>query len=476
MTLWTAAEAAEATGGRAQGDWTASGVSIDTRSLAPGDLFVALKDVRDGHDFVAQALGKGAAAALVSRVPDDVAPDAPLLVVKDVLTGLQDLGRAGRARMTGKVAAVTGSVGKTSTKEMLLAIFADQGRTHASVASYNNHWGVPLTLARMPRDTEYAVIEIGMNHPGEIAPLSKMAKPHVALVTTVAAAHLEAFEDISGIAVEKASIFEGVVPNGIAVLNADVETSAILMAKALDCKLRNISFGKHGYDFRLLRADLQGDTTVVQAQMGADPLLFKLSSPGAHFAMNALGALAVVAALRADIALAVGSLGRWKPYKGRGQRERIYLDVVDTRLTLELLDDSYNANPTSMAAALEVLAAVPVTNNIGRVSKGRRIAYLGDMKELGPDAVALHAGLAHLEATSKIDEIHCIGPLMRALYDLLPEAQRGEWYETSQEVLPRLKRHLDSGDVVLAKGSLSMKLGLIVDAIRKMGHARPDEE
>ena len=476
MTLWTAAEAAEATGGRAQGDWTASGVSIDTRSLAPGDLFVALKDVRDGHDFVAQALGKGAAAALVSRVPDDVAPDAPLLVVKDVLTGLQDLGRAGRARMTGKVAAVTGSVGKTSTKEMLLAIFADQGRTHASVASYNNHWGVPLTLARMPRDTEYAVIEIGMNHPGEIAPLSKMAKPHVALVTTVAAAHLEAFEDISGIAVEKASIFEGVVPNGIAVLNADVETSAILMAKALDCKLRNISFGKHGYDFRLLRADLQGDTTVVQAQMGADPLLFKLSSPGTHFAMNALGALAVVAALRADIALAVGSLGRWKPYKGRGQRERIYLDVVDTRLTLELLDDSYNANPTSMAAALEVLAAVPVTNNIGRVSKGRRIAYLGDMKELGPDAVALHAGLAHLEATSKIDEIHCIGPLMRALYDLLPEAQRGEWYETSQEVLPRLKRHLDSGDVVLAKGSLSMKLGLIVDAIRKMGHARPDEE
>ena len=476
MTLWTAAEAAEATGGRAQGDWTASGVSIDTRSLAPGDLFVALKDVRDGHDFVAQALGKGAAAALVSRVPDDVAPDAPLLVVKDVLTGLQDLGRAGRARMTGKVVAVTGSVGKTSTKEMLLAIFADQGRTHASVASYNNHWGVPLTLARMTRDTEYAVIEIGMNHPGEIAPLSKMAKPHVALVTTVAAAHLEAFEDISGIAVEKASIFEGVVPNGIAVLNADVETSAILMAKALDCKLRDISFGKHGYDFRLLRADLQGDTTVVQAQMGADPLLFKLSSPGAHFAMNALGALAVVAALRADIALAVGSLGRWKPYKGRGQRERIYLDVVDTRLTLELLDDSYNANPTSMAAALEVLAAVPVTNNIGRVSKGRRIAYLGDMKELGPDAVALHAGLAHLEATSKIDEIHCIGPLMRALYDLLPEAQRGEWYETSQEVLPRLKRHLDSGDVVLAKGSLSMKLGLIVDAIRKMGHARPDEE
>jgi UDP-N-acetylmuramoyl-tripeptide--D-alanyl-D-alanine ligase len=192
--------------------------------------------------------------------------------------------------------------------------------------------------------------------------------------------------------------------------------------------------------------------------------------------MNALGALGVVAALRADIALAVGSLGRWKPYKGRGQRERIYLDLVDSSLTLDLLDDSYNANPTSMAAALEVLAAAEVKNDIGRVSRGRRIAYLGDMKELGTDAIALHAGLVHLEATRHIDRIHCIGPLMRSLHAILPEAQRGEWYETSQEALPRLKRHLDSGDVVLAKGSLSMKLGLIVDAIRKMGHSRPDEE
>ncbi|WP_299403920.1 UDP-N-acetylmuramoyl-tripeptide--D-alanyl-D-alanine ligase [uncultured Roseobacter sp.] len=476
MTLWTAQEAAAATGGRVTGDWSATGVSIDTRTLQPGDLFVALKDQRDGHEFVAQALEKGAAAALVDHVPNGVPETAPLLMVDDVLAGLEALGTAARARMTGKVAAVTGSVGKTSTKEMLLEMLSAQGRTHASVASYNNHWGVPLTLARMPRETEFAVIEIGMNHPGEIAPLAKMARPHVALVTTVAAAHLEAFDDISGIAVEKASIFEGVEPGGVAVLNADVETSAILMAKALDCKLRDISFGTEGYDFKLIRADLRDDMTVVQAQMGEAPLLYKIASPGRHFAMNALGALAVVAALRADIALAVGALGRWRPYKGRGQRERIFLDAVDTRLSLDLIDDSYNANPTSMAAALEVLAAAPVMNDIGRVSKGRRIAYLGDMKELGADEIALHAALAHLPATQEIDVIHCIGPLARALYDLLPDAQRGDWFETAQEALPRLKRSLDSGDVVLAKGSLSMKLGLIVDAIRKMGHAPLDVE
>ncbi|MEP1614475.1 MAG: UDP-N-acetylmuramoyl-tripeptide--D-alanyl-D-alanine ligase [Roseobacter sp.] len=476
MTLWNAQDAATATEGTSTTPWAATGVSIDTRTLEPGDLFIALSDVRDGHDFVAQALEKGAAAALVSYVPENVADTAPLLIVKDVQRALENLGRAGRARMKGKVVAVTGSVGKTSTKEMLASMLTEQGRTHASVASYNNHWGVPLTLARMPEDTEFAVIEIGMNHPGEIAPLAKMAEPHVALVTTVAAAHLEAFDDINGIAIEKASIFEGVVPGGIAVLNADLETSAILMSKAQDCKLRDITFGEHGFDFKVLRIDVQQDTTVVRAQMGEVPIMYKISSPGLHFALNALGAVAVMAALRTDVALALGALGRWQPYKGRGQRERIYLDAVDTRLTLDLIDDSYNANPTSVGAALEVLSAAHVTNDIGRVSKGRRTAYLGDMKELGSDEIALHAGLAHLTATKSIDVIHCIGPLMRSLYDILPQAQQGGWFATSQEAARDVKTHIDSGDVVLVKGSLSMKLALVVDAIRKMGHAPLDEE
>ncbi|MGZ2258395.1 UDP-N-acetylmuramoyl-tripeptide--D-alanyl-D-alanine ligase [Roseobacter sp. A03A-229] len=476
MTLWTASEVAAATGGEATAEWTCTGVSIDTRTLEPGDLFVALKDQRDGHEFVAQALEKGAAAALVTHRPKGVAEDAPLLIVEDVLAGLEALGRAARARMQGKVAAVTGSVGKTSTKEMLLEMLRVQGRTHASVASYNNHWGVPLTLARMPKGTDYAVIEIGMNHPGEIAPLAKMAQPHVALVTTVAAAHLEAFDDITGIAVEKASIYEGVLPGGTAIRNADIDTAEILTDKAQSCQLKDINFGAEGTDFKMIRADLQGDTTVVQAQIGTEPLLYKITSPGRHFAMNALGALAVVSALGADIALAVTALGRWQPYKGRGQRERIHLDAIEPGMTLDLIDDSYNANPTSMAAALDVLAAAPVTNDIGRVSRGRRIAFLGDMKELGPDEHALHADLAKLPSLQSLDVVHCIGPLMRSLYDILPEAQRGDWFATSEEVLPMLKRRLDSGDVVLAKGSLSMKLGLIVDAIRKMGHAPLDVE
>ncbi len=470
MSLWTSAEAAAATGGQAVGDWVCEGVSIDTRTLQPGDLFVALKDIRDGHDFVAQALEQGAGAALVSHIPQGVAADAPLLIVEDVLAGLEALGRAARARTGAKVAAVTGSVGKTSTKEMLLAMLSDQGRTHASVASYNNHWGVPLTLARMPKETEYAIIEIGMNHPGEIAPLARMAAPDVAMVNTVAAAHLEAFDNIAGIAIEKASIFEGVRPGGVAVINADIEHAAILMAKAVDCRLREMEFGTHGFQFKLMDVSVQAETTVVQADADGTPLLFKIATPGRHFAMNALGALAVVKALGADLALAAQSLGRWQPYQGRGVRERIYLDLVDTHLTLDLIDDSYNANPTSMAAALEVLAASEVTHDIGRVSKGRRIAFLGDMKELGPDAVALHAGLAHLDAVKSLDVVHCVGPLMRALYDLLPEHQRGDWTETSAEMLQGLRQKLDSGDVVLAKGSLSMKLGSIVDAIRKMGH------
>ena len=475
MSLWTATEAAEATGGRVQGDWACNGVSIDTRTLQPGDLFVALKAARDGHEFVAEALDSGAGAALVTHVPEGVSEDAPLLIVEDVQTALEALGRAGRARLgpQAKVAAVTGSVGKTSTKEMLLAIFGDQGKAHASVDSYNNHWGVPLTLARMPRDTDYAVIEIGMNHPGEIAPLAKQAQPHAAMVTNVAAVHLEAFKDVAAIAVEKASIFDGMDPGGVAVINADHDHSDIVLDKALERGLRETTFGRKGHHYTLTDVKVQGEATVAQAEVSGAPLLYKIATPGRHFAMNALGALAVAEALGADRALAVQSLGRWSPYAGRGVREQILLDPVDNHLTLELIDDSYNANPTSMAAALEVLAASEVTHDIGRVSKGRRLAFVGDMKELGPEALALHAGLADLEATRALDVVHCVGPLMKAFYDNLPEHQRGDWTETAEEMLQGLRARLDSGDVVLIKGSLSMKLGSIVDAIRKMGHPVP---
>jgi len=473
MSLWTSQDAAAATAGEARGDWEVTGISIDTRTIKAGELFVALTAARDGHDFVADALRAGAGAAMVSRIPEWVAEDAPLLIVEDVQTALEDLGRAGRARTQAQVVAITGSVGKTSTKEMMAAMLGDQGRTHASVASYNNHWGVPLTLARMPADTEYAVIEIGMNSPGEIAPLARMARPHVAMITTVGAAHLEAFDNIMGIAIEKASILEGLMPNGIAVLNNDIEHAAILQAKAHDVQARDIGFGWHGFDFKLEDVRVQDDVTVVQALAGQDPLLFKLATPGTHFAMNALGALACVAALRADLALAVQSLGRWAPYKGRGVRETIALDLVEDDLALTLIDDSYNANPTSMEAALAVLAACTPRDRTGRVSKGRRIAVLGDMKELGPAEAEMHGALAGLHAIAEIDKVHCTGPLMRALYDALPEDKRGLHCDTAEEMAARIRARLDSGDVVLVKASLSTGMGQVVDAIRKMGHG-PD--
>ncbi|AWD22935.1 UDP-N-acetylmuramoyl-tripeptide--D-alanyl-D-alanine ligase [Fuscovulum blasticum] len=476
MVLWTSAEAAQATGGRAVGDWAVTGVSIDTRTLQPGDLFVALKDVRDGHDFVAQALAKGAAAAMVARVPEGVAVDAPLLVVDDVLAALARLGAAGRARCRARVVGVTGSVGKTSTKEMLRAVLAGQGRVHAAEASYNNHWGVPLTLARMPADCDFAVIEIGMSHPGEIAPLARLARPHVAMITTVAPAHLEAFADLAGIAREKASIFEGLEPDGVAVINADLETTPILIGAARAVAARVVTFGASaGADYRLTDARIADETTVAQARHGDLPVLFKVSSPGRHFVLNALGALAVAEALGADPAIAALDIGRWAPPVGRGMRERLLLDVVDETY-FDLIDDAFNANPVSMAAALDVLIAARPTDGMGRVGGGRRIAILGDMLELGPTEIEKHVAIARHPGLSAISIIHCVGPRMRALWEALPRSQRGDWVETAPELVARARSLFDAGDIVLVKGSKGIKVSLVVDALRKMGQAAPQTE
>jgi UDP-N-acetylmuramoyl-tripeptide--D-alanyl-D-alanine ligase len=474
--LWTSSDAARATGGRVTRDWQALGVSIDTRTLQPGDLFVALKDVRDGHDFVAQALEKGAAAALVARVPEGVGPDAPLLIVPDVLQALADLGTAARARTEAKVVGVTGSVGKTSTKEMLRAILSGQGATHAAEASYNNHWGVPLTLARMPANTRFAVIEIGMNHPGEIAPLARLARLDVALVTTVAPAHLEAFDSVEGIAHEKASIFDGLTTGGTAIFNADIGATPVLAAKAAAVGAVPVSFGKKdGADFQLLDARLCDDATVCRATRRGEPILFKVSSPGAHFALNALAALAVAEALGADPMIAAHDLGRWMPPAGRGQRERIVLDIVEETY-FDLIDDAFNANPASMAAALDVLIAATPTDGIGRVGGGRRIAVLGDMLELGPTEVTLHADIARHPGLGSVHVIHCVGPRMRALYAVLPRGQRGEWVETAPELAVRVRSLIDAGDILLVKGSKGSKVSLVVDALRKMGQGTPPTE
>ncbi len=472
MTLWTAEEAAQATGGKLLGpDWAAEGVSIDTRTLQPGDLFVALKAARDGHDFVAQALAAGAAAALVSRIPEGLPADAPLLLVEDVLSALEDLGRAARARSKARIVAVTGSVGKTSTKEMLRAVLTPLGKTHAAEASYNNHWGVPLTLARMPADSDFAVIEIGMNHPGEIAPLAKMARPHVAIVTTVAPAHLEAFDDISGIAREKGAIFEGLEPGGVAVINGDLPTSPILCDAAKGARIE--LFGARAKNANhLTHVSLTEAATICKGVVGGQEYLFKITTSGRHFATNALATLVAARALGADPVLVAQNMPLWTPPSGRGTRETVLLDPAEG-LGFTLIDDAFNANPTSMAAALEVLTVMQPADGAGARANGRRIAILGDMLELGPDETALHEAIAELPFVASIDQIHCVGPRMKALWARLAPHQRGNWVASAAEITPLVSGLVGIGDIVLVKGSKGSKVSLAVDALRNLGHPGP---
>ncbi|GIT90617.1 UDP-N-acetylmuramoyl-tripeptide--D-alanyl-D-alanine ligase [Jannaschia pagri] len=455
MTLWTATDAATATGGTAIGDWAVSGFSIDTRTLRPGDLFVALKAARDGHDFVGQALEKGAGAALVSHVPEGC-EDGPLLLVDDVQAALEALGRAGRARSRAKVVAITGSVGKTSTKEMLRHVLAPQGKTHAAIKSFNNHWGVPLTLAALPVDTDYAVIEIGMNHPGEIAPLAAQAAPHVAMVTTVAPVHLEAFADgVPGIAREKAAIFSGLVPGGAAIWNADLDVSEILAEQG------TVSFGRADADWSLTEVVAGADGTACAAATPVGDLMFRIGAPGAHFALNALAVLAAVHAVGADVPQAALALADWTPPEGRGQRHAVALHPDHP--PVDVIDDAYNANPASVGAALALLAGTEVPR------RARRIAILGDMKELGPTGPALHAALADHGGVAGLDQIHTVGPLMKHLHETLPPAQRGHHTDTSEAMAAHLRDMVAPGDAVMVKGSLSMNMAVLVTGLRALG-------
>ncbi|MFT5159392.1 MAG: UDP-N-acetylmuramoyl-tripeptide--D-alanyl-D-alanine ligase [Paracoccaceae bacterium] len=470
--LWTAAEAAAATGGRSIGDWQVSGISIDTRDLVLGDMFVALKDARDGHDFVAAALAKGASAAMVSYWPDGISPDAPLLLVSDVLRGLEDLGRAARARTDARVIAVTGSVGKTTTKEMLRTALEGQGQVHAAVMSLNNHWGVPLTLARMPADTDFAILEIGMNHANEITPLSQMARPHVAVITTVAAAHMAAFSSVEDIAHAKAEVFDGLEPGGTAILNLDIDTFDVLAIAAANRTAEILTFGANkAADYMLTDTHNANGATIVLAEAHGISCLYKLGTPGRHVAMNSLAVLAAVEAVGADPVISALDLAKWQPPAGRGQRHWIVLDPVKSELRLELIDDAYNANPASMTAAFEVLAASQPIDGLGRIKTGRRIAFLSDMLELGDKEDALHAALAELPSMDAIDVVHSAGPLMKNLHDNLASDKQGQWHQTAEDLAKTAHGLLDAGDVVMVKGSKGSRAALVVDAIKKMGQA-----
>jgi UDP-N-acetylmuramoyl-tripeptide--D-alanyl-D-alanine ligase len=469
--LWTAEEAATATGGQiahagvAHG-WAAGGVTIDSRKVAPGDLFVAIRGPNfDGHDFVATALEAGAAAALVSHVPDGLPADAPLLMVPDTLAAMEQLGRAGRERCRAKVVGVTGSVGKTGTKEALRHVLSQQGRTYATEGSLNNHWGVPLSLARLPAETDYGVFELGMNHAGELGPLSRLVAPHVAVITTVEAAHLEFFASVEAIADAKAEIFEGMAPGGVAVLNRDNPHFDRLSAAAEARGLRVWGFGAHpGAEARILESVLHATCSDVTAEIGGTRIQYCLSLPGRHWVMNSLAVLLAARGLGADLTAAARALCSLQPVKGRGTRKRINL----AHGAFTLIDESYNASPAAMSATFEVVS------RIDPGAGGRRIAVLGDMRELGERADALHAGLAEPLKAAGIDTVYCSGPHMRALFDRLPAGMRGHWAETSAELAPVVARSIKSGDVVLVKGSAGSRMGTVVELLSTLDTKRED--
>jgi len=461
--LWTAAMAeaalhADGLSATVVGDWAVRGVSIDSRTLAPGDLFVALEgESRDGHAFAAAALEAGAAALMVARLPAGLPADTPRLEVPDTLAGLEALGRAARARSAATVIGVTGSVGKTGTKEMLRAALASCGRVHASAKSYNNHWGVPLSLSRLPADRHFAVFEMGMNHPGEITPLSRMVRPHIAIVTTVEAVHLEFFTSVEGIAEAKAEIFLGLEAGGTAVINADNPYRDLLAARARDAgAARVVTFGcAEDADARLLKASVKPDCTTVSARICGQDVTYKIGASGLPWAMNSLAVLAAVQAAGADLGLAALALAGIAAPAGRGARHEV--PMPGGRLVL--VDDSYNASPPSVRAALELLGSLEAG------ARGRRIAVLGDMRELGPAGPDLHAALAEPVQEAGIDLVFTAGPLMRHLHDALPAALRGGHAADAAALTQILLPVLRGGDVVTVKGSLGSRMGPVVEAI-----------
>lgn len=462
--LWTAMEAAWVTGGRVTADWQVTGVSIDSRTVVEGDLFIALCGPRhDGHDFVAAALARGAAAAMVARSPDGI-ESGQLLVVENTRAALEALARHARTRSLARVVAITGSVGKTGTKDMLKMALTGQGSVHAAEGNFNNHWGVPLTLARMPISSSFAILEMGMNHAGELAALSRLVQPDVAVITTVEATHLEFFSSVEAIVEAKAEIFTGMNRNGIAVLNRDSPYFDRLARHALGAGLSRIyNFGRHSEaEFRLLDCTMIDNGIMVKGSVLDQPVVFMVGLHGCHWALNSLAVLATVGAMGGCIGPAADALALVRPSPGRGTRERLDL----THGSIEIIDESYNASPVAVEAALAMLGAVQPPG-----PGGRRIAILGDMLELGTGAAALHAGLAVSVLAHRIDLVFMTGPLMFHLHEVLPPSRRGGYAGSAVTLTAQVIAAVRPGDVVLVKGSAGSQTGAIVMALRQTATA-----
>jgi UDP-N-acetylmuramoyl-tripeptide--D-alanyl-D-alanine ligase len=457
--LWQWDELVAAAGARAEGTpaTAITGFSIDSRTLEPGDVFVALRAERDGHDFVGDAFARGAAAALVSSGYRRARNDGALLLTDDPLTALQAAGRAARLRSSARIVAVTGSAGKTGTKEMLRLCLTEAGATHASEKSYNNHWGVPLTLARMPREAAFGVFEIGMNHAGEIAPLARLVRPHAAVITTVEPVHLEFFPSVAAIAEAKAEVLLGLVPGGTAVLPHDNAHFALLSDRAAAAGASVVSFGyAETAAVRCLQVNLDARGSSVIAGIGSQRFPYRIGAPGEHYVKNSLAVLAALRALRADAMRCLPALVGVAAPAGRGARK--VLEAAGGGRIL-LIDESYNANPASMRAALAAVATVP------RSDFPRRIAVLGDMLELGQASADLHRGLGAALDAAGIDLLFACGPMMKALFDGVEPRLRGAWAPDSARLEPALLRAVQAGDAVMVKGSLATRMAPLVAAL-----------
>ena len=457
--LWQWDELTAAAGARAEGTPAApiAGFSIDSRTLKPGDVFVALTAERDGHDFVGDAFAKGAAAALVSCDYGRASKDGALLRADDPLAALRAIGQAARMRSNARIVAVTGSAGKTGTKEMLRLCLTEAGATHASEKSYNNHWGVPLTLARMPPEAAFGVFEIGMNHAGEIAPLTRLVRPHAVVITTVEPVHLEFFPSVEAIAEAKAEILLGLVPGGTAVLPHDNAHFALLRDRASAAGANVVSFGyAETADVRCLQANLDARGSSVIAGIGSQRFPYRIGAPGEHYVKNSLAVLAALQALRADAMRCLPALVAVSAPVGRGARK--VLEAPGGGRIL-LIDESYNANPASVRAALAAVATVP------RDDFPRRIAVLGDMLELGQSSADLHRGLGAAVDAAGIDLLFACGPMMRVLFDRVEPKRQGAWAPDSTELEPALLGAVQAGDAVMVKGSLATRMAPLVAAL-----------
>lgn len=460
--LWTNQDIAAATQGKTSGDWDVDGLCIDSRSVAGGDLFIALEGPNfDGHNFVFEALERGASAAMVSRIPADCKQtinEDRLVVVDDTMTALTRLANAARERVSARVAAVTGSVGKTTTKNALTLVLGRQGTSHATAGNLNNHWGAPLSLARMPSDTQYGIFELGMNHAGEIKPLSELVRPNVSVVTTVEAVHLEFFDSVAAIADAKSEIFAGLQPDGTAVIPADNPHHDRLRRAALECGAKSvISFGTdNGSAYRLIAWSVTDSGTRIAADVNGRRLVYDIGLTGKHMALNSLAVLASVDALGGDVERAAGDLNDMKPPPGRGERSIIKLQGG----VFDLIDESYNASPASITALVESLGATQ--------RKGRAVLVLGDMLELGDQSPAMHADLAGSIATSGIDAVFTAGPLMQHLHDSLPSSLITAHAANSESLSSRVTEDVQPGDVVAVKGSFGSKMSVVVNALKDL--------